>query len=71
MLYDLRKIGAPNDICKLLVPMILALSKRVNLGGPIVNTGEFDFVLVLAIVFSLLEAVLLFELNIITFDKGY
>ena len=51
--------------------MILALSKRVNLGGPIVNTGEFDFVLVLAIVFSLLEAVLLFELNIITFDKGY
>ena len=68
---DLRKIGAPNDICKLLVPIILALSKRVNFGGPIVNPEELDFVLDLVIVFPFFEVVLLFELNRITLDKGY
>ena len=55
---DLRKIGAPNEICKLRVPIILALSKRVNFGGPIVNPEESTFVLVLVIICFFFKAVL-------------
>jgi hypothetical protein len=35
-------IGAPIEICKALAPTILAFSKRVIFGGPIVIFALFD-----------------------------